>query len=160
MKQLLWILVVVVLVAGGIFLFRSKSGTDSGLYSNATTSDTTSNTNTTSSTSVKGYTIAMKKSTNISKNKQPLTVDIFEKSMASIAKSFLRVDERLEKIDERLEKHDRMFETILLEIRNLHEDNKYIRNTLSALVRQDAKDERKMEDMLVRIERLEAKVLV
>ncbi|MFA6006669.1 MAG: hypothetical protein WC764_03015 [Candidatus Paceibacterota bacterium] len=88
-----------------------------------------------------------------SKNKQPVTIDIFEKSMASIAKSFVRVDERFEK-------HDQMFESILGEIKNLHEDNKYIRNTLNDLVRQGAKDDRKMDDMLVRIERLEAKVLV
>lgn len=113
------------------------------------------------------------------KKKEYLTLGIFEKHMGSIARSFHSVDERFNGvdkrfkdiderfrsiderfngIDERLDRHEKVFETILHGIRNLHEDNKYMRSTLTGFVRDTSVHGQRIDDLTIRVERLEQKV--
>ena len=69
---------------------------------------------------------------------------VFEKSMASIAKAF--------------QSNQAVLEVLVTEVRALHEDNKHIRETLSSFIHSITIQERKTEDVVERLERLEEKV--
>ena len=99
------------------------------------------------------------------KGKEYLTLGIFEKHMGSIARSFHAVDgrfksidERFNGIDERLDRHEKVFETILYGIKNLHEDNKYMKSTLTGFVRDISVHGQRIDDLTIRVEKLEKKV--
>ena len=72
-----------------------------------------------------------------------VTEKTFETNMASIAKSFERVDAALE--------------MVVQELKNLHEDNKYIRQTLSNFTGDVSRHDRKISDLDIRLEKLELK---
>jgi len=80
-----------------------------------------------------------------------VTEKTFEKSMEAIAKSFARVEESLEK-------HERVLDMILKELKNLRDDHREIQHTLSNLEISFSKYDRKLEDLTLRVERLEMKV--
>jgi endonuclease III len=87
----------------------------------------------------------------IQKDSRPVTMDVFEKAMVSIAKTF-GVQQKL------LDSHTKALETIITEMGNLREDNKYIRSTLSSFVRDVSVHDRKLENLLTRVEKLEEQV--
>ena len=69
---------------------------------------------------------------------------IFEQNMRSIARSFERIDGVLELITK--------------ELRAIHEDNKYFRQSISGLNSDGISYDRKIENLTVRVEKLEAKI--
>ena len=72
----------------------------------------------------------------------------FEKHMTNIAKSF-------SKIDERFTQHDKAFELILKQMQSFTNEAREHRQTMSSLINTDVKQERTVEDLRIRIERLE-----
>lgn len=82
----------------------------------------------------------MKKETKKTTEKY-VTEKTFEKSMGNIAKSFARQDD--------------ISEMILKEIKQIHEDNKYFKNSILDLNINGASCDRKIENLKVRVERLE-----
>ena len=81
-----------------------------------------------------------------------VTMSVFEKAMESIAKSF-------DRIDTRLASHDRAFESILNELKSIHDDNKHFRESFLNLNREEVIRDRNVEDLRIRVERLEKKIL-
>ncbi len=79
-----------------------------------------------------------------------ITETTFEKHMRSIANSFARVNNALEL-------HGKVLEEILKKIRNIHEDNKYFRESISSLYSDGSSYDRRIEDLTLRVERLESK---
>ncbi len=77
-----------------------------------------------------------------------VTEKTFEKSMKAIAKSFGRVDASLER-------HEKVLQEILKEIKTIHEDNKYFRQSISNLNIDGSSYDREIEDLKIRVERLE-----
>lgn len=75
----------------------------------------------------------------------------FETYMGSIARSF-------NKIDERFAKQDRAFDAMLKLMQVYTEEAREHREAMSSLMHTDIKQERTVEDLRIRIERLEAKV--
>ena len=67
----------------------------------------------------------------------------FESSMLSIAQNFMRIEESLG--------------MIVKELKNLHEDNKYMRQTLSSFTSDVSRHDRKISNLDVRVEKLELK---
>ena len=80
-----------------------------------------------------------------------VTMSAFEKAMASIAKSFT-------KIDERFTRHDKAFELMLKQMQTFTEEAREHRQTMANLVHTDIKQERTVEDLRIRVERLEMKI--
>ena len=80
----------------------------------------------------------------IKKVEKYVTEKTFEKSMLSIAKSFSRVEGALE--------------IVIKEVRNLHEDNKYMRQTLTSVDSTVSIHDRKIDNLTMRVEKLELKV--
>ena len=74
----------------------------------------------------------------------------FEIDMANIAKSFARVDESLEL-------HNKAMHEMLKEIKTIHEDNKYFRQSISNLYSDGLSHDRKISALDGRVEKLEAK---
>ena len=72
-----------------------------------------------------------------------VTGKTFDKSMQGIAQSFARVEESLK--------------MVVQELKNLHEDNKYIKQTLFSFTGDVSAQDRKIQNLTVRIERLESK---
>ena len=72
----------------------------------------------------------------------------FEKHMANIAKSFSRVEERLVR-------HDKAFELLFKQMQTFTEEAREHRQTMSSLMRSDISQERTVEDLKIRVERLE-----
>lgn len=71
--------------------------------------------------------------------------------MVSIVKSFARIDEALER-------HERVLEMILKELKNLRDDHREIRSALSNLEIGLLKYDRKLEDLTLRVEKLEMRI--
>jgi len=67
----------------------------------------------------------------------------FDKTMQSVARSFSEQAE--------------VMRMILKEIRNIHEDNKYFRQSISGLNSDGISHERRIEDLTIRVEKLELK---
>ncbi len=80
-----------------------------------------------------------------------VTNKTFESSMKAIAKSFERVDKALERIDGALE-------MMIKELRAMHEDNKQFRQSVSGLHSDGISYERRIENLTIRVEKLEAKI--
>ena len=80
-----------------------------------------------------------------------VTEKTFESNMTNIAKSFARVEESLKN-------QNLITEMILKEIRQIHEDNKYLRSSISNLNIDGLSYDRKIEDLKNRVERLETKI--
>ena len=72
----------------------------------------------------------------------------FEKSMVSIAKSF-------DRIDKKLDQHDKAFEVLLKQMQTFTEEGREHRQSMSSLIHTDIKQERAIEDLQIRVERLE-----
>ena len=79
-----------------------------------------------------------------------VTENTFEQNMQSIAKSFSRVDTAMER-------HEMVLQEILKEIRNIHEDNKYFRQSISNISIDNSSNDRKIENLTLRVEKLELK---
>ena len=79
----------------------------------------------------------------------------FEKHMTNIAKSFSVIDERFDKIEERLARHDKAFEMILKQMQVYTDEAREHRQMMSSLIHTDVKQERELEDLKIRVERLE-----
>ena len=77
-----------------------------------------------------------------------VTEKTFEKAMTGIAKTLARMDE----------KSTTSTELILREIRTLHEDNKHFRESLSEVNRTLAGHDRMIDDLDMRVEKLEVHV--
>ena len=80
----------------------------------------------------------------VKKTPKYVTEKTFESSMLAIAKSFERVEGALE--------------IIVKELRAIHEDNKYFRQSISGLNSDGISYDRKIENLTVRVEKLEAKI--
>ena len=87
-----------------------------------------------------------------------VTIPIFEKAMTSIAKSFSKMDERFDKIDQRLIRHDKAFELIFKQMQIYAEEAREHRQIMASLIHTDIKQERDVEDLKIRVERLEAQL--
>jgi hypothetical protein len=79
-----------------------------------------------------------------------VTEKTFENSMANIAKSFARVDEALEL-------HGKILQDILKELKNMHEENKYFRQSITDLYKNGSFCDRKISNLDIRVEKLELK---
>ena len=79
-----------------------------------------------------------------------VTESTFEKHMRNIAGSFARVDASLER-------HEEVLKNILEELKNLHEDHKYIKQTLSSFTGDVSRHDYKIESLNVRVEKIESK---
>lgn len=79
-----------------------------------------------------------------------VTEKTFEKSMRSIAGSFSRVDVSLEM-------HGKVLQEILKEIKTIHEENKYFRQSISNLNIDGLSYDRRIDNLSVRLEKLESK---
>ena len=86
-----------------------------------------------------------------------VTETTFEKHMRNVAKSFALVNEELASHGKALGTINKVLETILKEMKALHEDNKQIRNTLSGFVGDVTSHDKKIENLTVRVEHLETK---
>jgi phage-related protein len=80
----------------------------------------------------------------LTENKFQMFEKTFEKHVRAIAKSFSDNTETMS--------------LILKEIRNIHEDNKYFRESISGLNSNDLSYDRKIENLTVRVEKLESKI--
>lgn len=73
-----------------------------------------------------------------------VTEKTFEKHMQSIARSF--------------DRHGKVMQDILKELRQMHEDHKSSRSTLSNFVGDVSLHDRRIENLTMRVERLESKI--
>lgn len=81
----------------------------------------------------------------------------FEGSMQAIAQSFARVDESLDRINKTLITHEEVMQDILKQIRMMNEESKYFRQSLSNLNTDGISYDRRIENLNMRVERLESK---
>ena len=79
-----------------------------------------------------------------------VTMSTFEKSMASIAKSFSIVTDKLDQ-------HENALGLILKEIRQIHQDNTDFRKNMASLTIDGISYDKKIEGLTIRLEKLEAK---
>jgi len=75
-----------------------------------------------------------------------------------IKKANSKIDERLNKFEKILSRHERAFIITLKEIQAFREEAREYRQTMSSLMHTDIKQERTIEDLQVRVERLEMKI--
>jgi hypothetical protein len=80
-----------------------------------------------------------------------VTMSGFEKAMVSIAHSF-------DKINEKLSNHDKAFTLILKQMQTFTEEAREHRQTMSSLMRSDITQERIVDDLKIRVERLEMQI--
>lgn len=64
----------------------------------------------------------------------------------------------LQTFEKKMASHDEAFSLILKEIRNIHEDNKYFRKSISNLNIDGSSYDKKIEDLKIRVERLEMQI--
>ncbi len=79
-----------------------------------------------------------------------VTNKTFETNMASIVRSF-------ERVDASLDAHTKVLGEILKEIRQIHEDNKEFRKNFASLSIDGVSYDRRIENLNIRVEKLEAK---
>lgn len=72
-----------------------------------------------------------------------VTENTFEKHMQNIAKSF--------------DRHEKVMQDILKELKQMHEENKYFRASISNLNLEGLSYDRKIENLTIRVEKLESK---
>lgn len=80
-----------------------------------------------------------------------VTMSAFEKAMGSVSRSF-------SKIEEKLGKHDEAFTLILKQMQIFTEEAREHRQTMSSLMHSDISQERQVEDLKIRVERLETRI--
>ena len=80
-----------------------------------------------------------------------LTEPVFEKHMASIAKSFGAVDERLDR-------HEKTIEIVVKGVRSLQESNAEIKRDIQDFIHHTGIHERRIDNLTERVEKLEKKV--
>jgi len=95
------------------------------------------------------YNVGMKKGVKKTTEKY-VTESTFEKHMANIAKSF-------ERVNASLERHEQVMQVMLKEITAIHEDTKSFRDNISTLYTDHVAYDRKIENLNVRVEKLELK---
>ncbi len=61
----------------------------------------------------------------------------------------------IKNINEKLDKHDKIFHSMMKELRAMHEDRKYFRGTMSSLNSDGLSYNRKIENLTIRVEKLE-----
>jgi hypothetical protein len=88
-----------------------------------------------------------------SSKKEPkyVTEPVFEKHMASIARSF-------DRIEERLDKNDKMSTLILEELKGMREESHQHRLAMAGLTHTDVNHEHEIKGLKIRVERLERKI--
>ena len=79
----------------------------------------------------------------------------FEQYMGSIARSFSKIDEN---INERFDRHDKAFDLILKNMQIFTEEAREHRQTMAGLMHTDVSQERTIEDLKIRVERLETRI--
>jgi hypothetical protein len=79
-----------------------------------------------------------------------VTEKTFEKHMGSIAKSFGRIDSSLER-------HEKVLIEILKQLKNINEESRYFRTSISNLNIEGSSYDRRIENLTLRVERLESK---
>ena len=84
-------------------------------------------------------------------NLKYVTEKTFEKHMGSIARSIARIDSSLAR-------HEQVMSAILKEIRAISEENKYFRQSIGSLYSDNSSHDRKIENLTMRVERLESKI--
>ena len=82
----------------------------------------------------------------------------FEKHMANVAKSFSRIDEKFDKIDQRLVQHEKAFALVLKQMQTFTKEAREHRQTMSSLMRTDIGQEKAIEDLQIRVDRLEMQI--
>jgi len=87
----------------------------------------------------------------LKKKSEYVTTAIFEKGMDFMAKSF-------SKVFEKLERHDKAFESMFKEMQNYGKEAREHRMTMSGLNISDITQEREIEGLKVRVEKLEQKL--
>ena len=60
-----------------------------------------------------------------------------------------------DKVDKKLDQHDKIFEIMIKELRDIHQDNKHFRESVSGLNNDGVFCKRKIENLTVRVEKLE-----
>ncbi|MEI8174597.1 MAG: hypothetical protein WCG28_01455 [bacterium] len=80
-----------------------------------------------------------------------VTMSVFEKAMASIARSF-------SKMDERFDQQDKAFELLLKQMQTFTLESREHRQSMSSLMRADISQEKTIEDLQTRVERLEMQI--
>lgn len=80
-----------------------------------------------------------------------VTEKTFEKAMASIAKSFAHTDNRFDRIEKNF---DRVFD----EFKHIREENQDFKNRMMLTEITTLKHDRKIDNLLARVEKLEAKM--
>lgn len=76
---------------------------------------------------------------------------------ADIEKLAISTANGFDKVDKRLDQHDKIFNLMIKEIKTIHEDNKYFRQSISSLNFNDLSYDRKIENLTIRVEKLELK---
>ena len=94
----------------------------------------------------------------ILKKEKYVTEPLFEKHMGSIARTLSKIESRLGKIDEKLENHDKAFTLLLNQMKTIQEEGKEHRLSMLSLTHSDIRHERTIDDILIRVERLEKKI--
>ncbi|MFA5936849.1 MAG: hypothetical protein WC822_03150 [Candidatus Paceibacterota bacterium] len=94
-----------------------------------------------------------------------VTTVVFEKGMDFMAKSFAKVFDKLDnhnklftKVFDKLDRNDEVIGSLLKEMQNYSKDAREHRMTMSGLNHSDINQEREIEGLKIRIERLEQKV--
>ena len=93
----------------------------------------------------------MKKVVKKTTTEKHVTEKTFEKAMVSIAKSFARTEDRFDRIEKN-------FDRVFGELKNIREDNHDFKNRMLVTEITTLKHDQKIENMLSRIEKVEAKI--
>ena len=76
----------------------------------------------------------------------------------TIDKLAIIVNNGFDRVDKRLDQHDKIFDSLLKEIKTIHEDNKYFRQSISSLDIDGLSNDKKIENLTMRVEKLETKI--
>lgn len=85
-------------------------------------------------------------------------MNAFEKAMGSIAKSFQKVDERFDSFEKSIKRITTTLETIAFEIGDIKHDNKEYRRRAAENEVTLISHDKKIDNILARVEKLEVKV--
>ena len=91
------------------------------------------------------------------KTTKKVTIDDLAKMIEEDVVDRMATKDNIKNIDEKLDKHDKIFHSIMKELKAMHEDRKYFRATVSGLNSDGIFYNRKIENLTVRVEKLELK---
>ncbi len=94
----------------------------------------------------------------LTENKFQVFEKNFEKHMGNIVDSFGKIDDRFIKIEEKLSQHDKAFALLLKNMQTFTEEAREHRQTMSSLMRTDISQERSIEELKERVDRLEMRI--